>query len=223
MRHYYENFSVLAGTATRESAIALAGRPDVAWVALDRRARLLQTAPQSSQVLVHSDQANALGYRGAGQAIAVIDTGVDYMVADLGGAAFPNAKVIGGIDIADKDNDPMDCEGHGTSIAAVAAGPQGIAPDAKIVAIRGLLLDERDQRDCDDTASFSDTSSPGSTTRSPTGRPSESRRSTSAWAARSTTRSTTVTATPTNRVPRSRSKPRRLPGWSSSSRRETTV
>jgi len=156
VKHYYENFSVLAGTATREAAIALAGRPDVAWVSLDRQARLLQTAPQSSQLLVHSDQANALGYRGAGQAIAVIDTGVDYMVADLGGAAFPNAKVIGGIDIADKDNDPMDCEGHGTSIAGVAAGPRGVAPDAKIVAIKVFSSKDMTSATCDDTASFSD-------------------------------------------------------------------
>jgi subtilisin-like proprotein convertase family protein len=156
VKHYYENFSVLAGTATREAAIALAGRSDVEWVALDRRARLLQAAPQSSQLLVHSDQANALGYRGAGQAIAVIDTGVDYMVADLGGAAFPNTKVIGGIDIADKDNDPMDCEGHGTSIAAVAAGPRGVAPDAKIVAIKVFSSKDATNATCDDTASFSD-------------------------------------------------------------------
>jgi subtilisin-like proprotein convertase family protein len=156
VKHYYEGFSILAGRATREAAIALAGRADVAWVDLDRRARLLQAAPQSSQILVRSDQTNALGLRGAGQAIAVIDTGVDYMVADLGGAAFPNAKVIGGTDIADKDSDPMDCEGHGTSIAAVAAGPRGVAPDAKIVAIKVFSSQNATNATCVDTASFSD-------------------------------------------------------------------
>ena len=30
----------------------------------------------------------------------------------------------------------MDCDGHGTSVSAIIAGPQGIAPDAKIVAIK---------------------------------------------------------------------------------------
>jgi subtilisin-like proprotein convertase family protein len=156
VKHYYESFSILAGTATREAAMALASRPDVAWVDLDRRARLLQTTPQSSQILVRSDQTNALGFRGAGQAIAVIDTGVDYMVAGLGGAAFPNTKVIGGTDIADKDSDPMDCDGHGTSIAAVAAGPTGIAPDAKIVAIKVFSSTNATNAICMDTASFSD-------------------------------------------------------------------
>ncbi|MDQ2978520.1 MAG: S8 family serine peptidase, partial [Acidobacteriota bacterium] len=39
-------------------------------------------------------------------------------------------------DVADKDSDPMDCEGHGTSVAAIAAGSTGVAPGAKIVAIK---------------------------------------------------------------------------------------
>ena len=156
VRHYYESFSILAGTATRAAALALASRPDIAWVDLDRRARPLQVTPQNSQVLIHSDQTNALGITGVGQTIAVIDTGVDYMVADLGGAAFPNQKVIGGTDIADKDADPMDCEGHGTSIAAVAAGPTGVAPDAKIVAIKVFSSTNATNATCQATAAFSD-------------------------------------------------------------------
>ncbi len=136
VKHYYESFSMLAGTATREAVLKLANHPDVAWVALDKQAHLLQTTPQSSQVLIHSDQVNSLGFTGAGQAVAVIDTGVDYTLPTLGGGGFPNAKVIGGTDIADRDGDPMDCEGHGTSVAGVIAGPAGVAPDAKIVAIK---------------------------------------------------------------------------------------
>ncbi len=30
----------------------------------------------------------------------------------------------------------MDCEGHGTSVASVAAGPAGVAPAARIVALK---------------------------------------------------------------------------------------
>ncbi|HLN57371.1 MAG TPA: S8 family serine peptidase, partial [Thermoanaerobaculia bacterium] len=135
VRHYYASFSMLAGTATREAAITLANHPDVAWVDLDKQARPLQTAPQSSQVLIHSDKANSLGFTGAGQAVAVIDTGVDYSVPSMGGGSFPNAKVIGGTDVADNDSDPMDCEGHGTEVAGVIAGSTGVAPGAKIVAI----------------------------------------------------------------------------------------
>jgi subtilisin family serine protease len=156
VKHYYESFSMLAGTATREAVIALASRPDVAWVALDKQAHLLQATPQSSQVLIHSDQANSLGITGAGQAIAVIDTGVDYTIADLGGGSFPNARVIGGTDITDKDSDPMDCEGHGTEVAGVAAGSRGVAPDAKIVAIKVFSSTDASNSSCKDTAEFSD-------------------------------------------------------------------
>jgi subtilisin-like proprotein convertase family protein len=156
VRHYYESFSMLAGTASRDGILTLANRTDVAWVDLDRKARPLQTAPQSSQILIRSDQANAAGFTGTGQTVAVIDTGVDYTISALGGGSFPNKKVIGGTDISDKDNDPLDCEGHGTEVSEVIAGPNGVAPDAKIVAIKVFPSKTPDSATCQDTASFSD-------------------------------------------------------------------
>jgi subtilisin family serine protease len=156
VHHYYESFSMLAATATRDAAIALASRPDVAWIDVDRRAHLLDSSPQSSLVLIRSDRVNSLGITGSGQTIAVIDTGVDYTVAALGGGSFPNAKVIGGTDIADNDSDPMDCDGHGTSVAAVIASSSGVAPDARIVAIKVFSSIDASNSSCKDTASFSD-------------------------------------------------------------------
>jgi len=73
---------------------------------------------------------------GQGVAIAVCDTGVDYTHPDLGGGGFPNAKVIGGYDVADNDPDPLPAnfpEGiHGTACAGIAAGsvPAATATDA---------------------------------------------------------------------------------------------
>jgi subtilisin family serine protease len=157
VRHYYESFSMLAGTATREAAITLANHPDVLWVQLDQKVRPLQTSPQSAQVLIRSDQTNSLGFRGTGQTIAIIDTGVDYTVPGLGGAPFPNTKVIGGIDLADNDNDPMDCDGHGTSVASTAAGPSGVAPDAKIVAIKVFPSQDATSSTCSDSSITFDT------------------------------------------------------------------
>ena len=80
---------------------------------------------------------------GKGITVAVIDTGVDYTHSDLGGCLGDNCKITGGYDVINDDDDPMDDHGHGTHVAATVAGNgilKGIAPDAKIYAIK--VLDE---------------------------------------------------------------------------------
>ena len=78
-------------------------------------------------------------YTGAGQTIAFVDTGVDYTQSQLAG------KYLGGYDFLSNDSDPLDTDGHGTALATLAVGGsysfggasyQGIAPGAKIVALR---------------------------------------------------------------------------------------
>ena len=76
---------------------------------------------------------------GKGVTIAIIDTGVDYTHPDLGGCFGPGCKVIAGYDFSDSDNNPMDFQGHGTHVAATAAGNgvlKGVAPDAEIYAYK---------------------------------------------------------------------------------------
>lgn len=83
----------------------------------------------------------SFGYRGAGRVLAVLDTGVDYHHPDLGGCLGPSCKVIGGADLVDFDADPTDPVGHGTMVAAIAAGNgvvPGVAPEARILAYRVL-------------------------------------------------------------------------------------
>ena len=88
---------------------------------------------------------------GRGTVMGIVDTGVDYTHPDLGGCLGPNCKVIGGYDFVNNDNDPMDDHGQGTHVAATAAGNGsyvdangnvrpilGVAPDAKILAIKVL-------------------------------------------------------------------------------------
>src|SRR5262245_59397967 len=90
---FYESFSMMAGRTTPSGLKALAARPDVAWIALDGTKKPVQASPQNGQVLINSDQTNTKGFTGAGQAIAILDTGVDYTIASLGGGPFPNSKV----------------------------------------------------------------------------------------------------------------------------------
>ena len=81
---------------------------------------------------------------GTGITIAVIDTGVDYTHPDLGGCLGINCKVVGGYDFINDDANPMDDQGHGTHVAATAAGNgvlKGAAPDAKIIAYKVLDAD----------------------------------------------------------------------------------
>lgn len=78
---------------------------------------------------------------GQGIKIAIIDTGVDYTHQDLGGCFGQGCKVVGGYDIVNQDSDPIDDMGHGTHVAAIAAGKgalKGVAPDAYIFAYKVL-------------------------------------------------------------------------------------
>jgi subtilisin family serine protease len=133
----YESFSTMAGVASADGIQSLARRSDVAWLALDGKRRLYKTsATQAPLSLIHSDAANALGFTGKGQTVAILDTGVDQSVPELGGGSFPNAKVVGGFNVMEPAAAPDDCEGHGTSVASIVASPLGVAPDAKIVAVK---------------------------------------------------------------------------------------
>jgi subtilisin family serine protease len=91
-----------------------------------------------------------LGVKGTGIKVGIIDTGIDYLHANLGGAGnaadfaandpnvieagtFPTAKVVGGHDFAGanygvganpaiEDDDPLDRSGHGSHVAGTVAG-----------------------------------------------------------------------------------------------------
>lgn len=97
--------------------------------------------------MIGADSLHQLGVAGEGTAVAIIDSGVDYLHPTLGGGLIPNAKVVYGRDTADDDDDPMDCNGHGTAVASVTAGSSyqwspnrrfagGVAPSAKILAYK---------------------------------------------------------------------------------------
>jgi minor extracellular serine protease Vpr len=91
-----------------------------------------------------------LGFTGEGIRVAVMDTGIDYEHPDLGGHDDPGSRIVAGYDfvgddfnasvpgsVPAPDDDPMDCNGHGTHVAGIVGadgGPEGsgalgVAPD----------------------------------------------------------------------------------------------
>lgn len=116
------------------------------------------------------------GFDGSGIKVAVLDSGIDYTHANLGGGGtqadydaaygtdlsdpnaplidgaftesdglFPTAKVSGGYDFVGEawpfgdlapDPDPIDYEGHGTHVADIIGGMNGVAPGVELYAVK---------------------------------------------------------------------------------------
>ena len=130
---------------------------------------------RNSTRFIGAHLAHERGIRGQGMRVGILDTGVDFTHAMLGGAGtedaykavdpsqpnagFPNAKVVGGIDlvgtnfdsgspdflkrIPQGDANPIDEGGHGSHVAGTIAGIgdgtktySGVAPDAALYAIK---------------------------------------------------------------------------------------
>jgi subtilisin family serine protease len=107
----------------------------------------------------------AAGYDGTGVRVAVLDSGIDYLHAALGGSGnpadyaandptiiepgtFPTAKVVGGYDFVGgvwpngdlaPDEDPLDAGsggGHGTHVGHIIGGVGGVAPGVDLYAVK---------------------------------------------------------------------------------------
>ena len=83
---------------------------------------------------------------GAGQTIAILDSGVDYTNPVFGRSGFGRGyKIRAGYNFVDNNSNFMDADGHGTAVAAIAAGNgytyrshhyQGTASGAQIAALK---------------------------------------------------------------------------------------
>jgi hypothetical protein len=128
------NAPVVAGWATAAEISSLALRQDVVHVGFDR---LVRPAGQIGTAQVGADRLLGLGVTGRGRSVAVVDSGIDVAHPDL---RPPAGKAWPGWNFADNDGNLADCNGHGTEVAGVIAGPLGLAPDAGLVVLKVFSL-----------------------------------------------------------------------------------
>src|SRR6266849_5808553 len=81
-------------------------------------------------------------YDGACYTVAVLDTGIDYNDADLGGGFGPGHRVVAGYNFVNNTANPIDDNGHGTHLAGIIGSSnttaRGIDPAVNFVALKVL-------------------------------------------------------------------------------------
>ena len=110
------------------AALADLGGAD-AWYLDEPHERFLD----DSLPLISQPQAEAEGFTGAGTAVAVLDTGLDYSHADFGSCTSvgtpASCRVVANKEIA-PDDGALDDNGHGTNVAAIVGG---VAPGTDLI------------------------------------------------------------------------------------------
>ena len=143
LRSRWENINGFAGEVTKSGLAKLSAHPDVALVYTPTEvfATLGQSVPRINADKVH-DRTD--GLTGTGIIVAVLDTGIDTdhpqlmddLVAQRCTCQNPSSGCSsccpGGPDSAEDGN------GHGTHVSGIITSPQGVAPDAGIVAVKVL-------------------------------------------------------------------------------------
>ncbi|RPA81822.1 subtilisin-like protein [Ascobolus immersus RN42] len=144
----------------------LAALPEVKVVRQVRRIHLptyqIESVDSGSKWTSHANtgvlEMHKKGILGEGVTVGVIDSGVDYTHPAFGssGKIGPTNTIIAGDDFVGDDyrgeedgpvpdNDPMDCQGHGTHVTAIIAGNDekfvSVAPKAKIRAYKTFGCD----------------------------------------------------------------------------------
>ncbi|WP_051686001.1 S8 family peptidase [Rheinheimera texasensis] len=136
------NLLLVSGPVTQDQLTALPGVVRV-WPEQAYQVSLSESVPKIKAPLVWAQKdAKDQQITGQGIRIAVLDTGVDYSHPALGGCVGASCKVILARNTVDNNDDVTDVHGHGTHVAAIAAGKadtgNGVAPDAQLIGVKVL-------------------------------------------------------------------------------------
>ena len=150
LSYRYSLSRVFSGQITEEGLAKLGNNPDVERIEPVKTYKidLADSIPMINASSVWQIQINEKNITGDGQTICIIDTGINYNHADLGGG-FGN-KVIGQYcycsngggccsGSSNETENAMDDQGHGTHVAGIAAANgtiRGVAPGAKLAALK---------------------------------------------------------------------------------------
>ncbi len=107
-------------SVNEDNVASLKNDPNIESVMEDQPVSLLLN--DSEQIIRSTEVKNNFSLNGSGEKVCVIDTGVDYNNSDI-------TNYIAGFDFANNDSDPMDDNGHGTSVAGVVSR---IAPGSEL-------------------------------------------------------------------------------------------
>ncbi len=135
----YRNFTALTGRINSTGLAKLAAHADVETIGVDGYG---QAACSESVPFINADDVHALGFKGGGVLVAVLDTGIDTDHADLS-----DHIAYGAYHFLDQGTDTgpgaEDNNGHGTNVAGIitskgTVAPVGVAPNASILPIKVL-------------------------------------------------------------------------------------
>jgi subtilisin family serine protease len=142
IKHAYRIVPAVAASLPGPAVEALRRNPRVIAVDPDAEITALDLELDNAWGVKHvgAGTVHAAGNKGAGVAVAVLDTGIDYDHPDL------DANYLDGYDFVNGDADPIDDNGHGTHVAGtiaaedddVASSVVGVAPQARLIALKVL-------------------------------------------------------------------------------------
>ncbi|MCX8159001.1 MAG: S8 family serine peptidase, partial [Candidatus Pacearchaeota archaeon] len=143
IKHKFDSLNAFSAFLNEEDIEKFANNENVEKIYFDRPVKvfLQDSVPLINASLAWRLREKGLNLTGKEQTVCIIDTGVNYSHINLGRCFGNTCKIINGYDFVNNDNDPKDDHGHGTHVTGIVAANgslNGVAPEAKIVAIKAL-------------------------------------------------------------------------------------